>query len=141
MFERVKWSLLNCSKIISGLGPPISPSGHQEVPISSSLGSLICPLRHQRAPQINVPLRHQWPNFPFSSSGHLAPHSFPLALLWVSNFPIASSKGKGHLIFHCAIKRPQFPNHVIKMMTSNFSSRYQGAQFIIASSRAPYCDL
>ena len=118
-------AILNSLKRISDLGPPISPSGHQGAPILSSLGSLIshCFIK---GPQINVPLRHQGPNFPFSSSGHLAPPSFPIALLRVSNFPIASSKGKGPYIFHCVIKGPQFPHHVIKLMTSNFPSHYQG---------------
>ena len=73
-------AVLNSLKRIIHLGPQISPFGHQGAPISSSLGSLICPLRHQRAPQINVPLRHQGPNFLFSTSGHSAPHSFPIAL-------------------------------------------------------------
>ena len=45
-------AVLNLLKRISGLGPPISPSGHQEAPISSTLGSLICPLRHQKAPKL-----------------------------------------------------------------------------------------
>ena len=82
----------------------ISPSGHQGAPISSSLGSLICLMRHQRSPQINVPLHHQGPNFPLSSSGHLAPQ-----------FP------------HCFIKGLQFPHCVIKGQRAlNFPLRHQG---------------
>ena len=98
-------AVLNHLKRISGLGPLISPSGLKGAPISSSL---ICPLPHQRAPQINVPLRHQGPNFPFSSSGHLAPHSFPIALLRVYNFPIASSKGKGPKFSIAPSRAPNF---------------------------------
>ena len=32
-FERVQWSRIKRLKRISGLGPPNSPSGHQEAPI------------------------------------------------------------------------------------------------------------
>ena len=96
------------------------------------------PLHHQRAPKrIIVPLRHQGPNFPFFASGHLAPHSFPVALLRVSNFPIASSKGKGPKIFHCAIKGRQF--HSSCHQNENLISHHviKGSQFIVTSSRGP----
>ena len=106
--------------------------------MSLSLGSLICPLRHQRAPQINVPLRHQGPNFPFSSPGHLAPHRFLVALLRVCNFPIASSRGKGPWIFHWPSRVHSFlimlskwwplvSYHVI--MWSHLSLSHQGPPF------------
>ena len=155
-------AVLNRLKRISGQGPQISPSGHQGVLISSSLGSLICLLRHQRAPQINVPLRHQEPNFLFSLSGHLAPYSFPIALLRVCNFfPLRHQRAKGlkfsiapsrvpnflimsskwwPLIFHHVIKGSQFIIVLSRdpIVTSNFTSRYQGVPFIIASSRDPH---
>ena len=44
-------------------------------------------------------------------------------------------------MFHCTIKGPQFPRHVIKMMTSNFHHVIKGSQFIIASSMDTHCDL
>ena len=82
-------------------------------------------LHHQRSPKL---MYHcvQGARYPFSSSDHLAPNSFPIALLSVSNFPIASSKDKGPKIFHCAINDPWFFHHVIKMMISNLTSRNQG---------------
>ena len=94
-FEKNKWSRA-----------PISPPGHQGVPISSSLGSLICPLRHQRAPQINVPLRHQGPNFPFSSSGHLAPNQFPHCFTKGFQFPHCVIKGQRALHFPLCHRGP-----------------------------------
>ena len=102
-------TILNCLKRNSGLGSPISPSGHQGVPISSSLGSLICPLHHQKTPKLMFHCFIRGPNFPFSSSGHLAPHSFPVALLRVSNFHIASSKrAKGPKFFIAPSRAPNF---------------------------------
>ena len=122
------------------------------------------PIASSKAPQINVPLRHQGPNFPFSSSGHLAPHSFSKMLLYqgfpisllryqrvlkdlklstapsrAPNFLIMSSKW-WPLISHHVIKGSQFIIASSKgpIVTSNFPSRYQEAPFIIASSRGPH---
>ena len=95
---------------------------------------------------------------PISSSGHIAPHVFPNALLTDSNFSISSSKGKGPQISHCVIKGLQFPHQNddlefpitlsrgphsslrhqgAPIVTSNFPSHYQGVPFSIASSRGP----
>ena len=119
-------AVLNRSKGINGLGPQISSSGHQGAPISSSLRSLFCPLRHQRPPQIHVPLFHQGLKFLFSTTGHLAPPpQFPHCFIKGFQFP------------HCAIKGTQFPHHVIKMITSNFPSRYQGVTILHCVIKGP----
>ena len=157
-FEKVQWSRIKPfeKNVLSRASSfPFRSSG---VPISPSLRSLICPLRHQRVP--NVPLRHQGPKFPFSVSGHLAATSVPIALLRVSNFPcIASSKGPKFsiassrvpnflimsskwwpLISHDVIKGSQFITASSRspIVTSNFPSRYQRVAILIASSRSPH---
>ena len=128
-----------------------------------SLGSLICPLRHQSPPTPNVPLHHEGPNFPFSPSGHLPPVSPNVALLRVSNFPIASSKGPKFsiapsrapnflimlskwwpLISHHIIKGSQFiiGSSLGSIVTSNFPSHYQGVPiyyYIIKGPHFPNC--
>ena len=50
-FERVQWSCIKRLKRISGLGPPNSPSGHHEGPISSSLGYLL-PIASSKGPKL-----------------------------------------------------------------------------------------
>ena len=118
-FERVQWNRIKSFENNSWSKISIRSSRAQTSPL---LGSLICPLLHQRAP--NVPLRHQGLIFPVSPSGHLAsPTQFPHCFIKCFQFPHCVMKGPK--IFHCAIKGPQFPHHVIKMMTSNFPSRYQ----------------
>ena len=71
------------------------------------------------------------PNFPIRSSG--VPINFSIAR--VSNLRIASSKGPQ--MFHCAIKGPPFPHHGIKMMTSNFPSRYQEVPIYHCAIKGP----
>ena len=146
-------AVFNRLKRICGLGPPISPQDHQGASISSSLGSLICPFCHQRAPKliIHITIRGQFPV--------LLIRSFSLPC----SFPVAFLRAKGPK-FSIAPSSTQFLHHVITMMTSNFPSgyqrmpiyhcvikgppawpliqfnkfpsRYQGVPFIIASSRA-----
>ena len=119
-------AILNRLKIICGLGPPISLSGHQ---------APIFPLHHQRAPKcFIVPSRAQFPvsHKSFSPSPQ-CPHCFIKGF----QFPHCI---KAPRIFHCAIKGPHFlimsskwwpliSHHVIKW-----------SQFIIASSRGPHCE-
>ena len=50
---------------------------------------------------------------------------FPHCLIKGFQFPHCVIKGQRAAIFHCAIKGPHFPHHFIKMITSNFQSRYQ----------------
>ena len=115
---------------------PIRSSGVQIFPL---LGSLICPLLYQRAPQ----MFHCAIKGPFSCFPHQVimppPHSFPLALLRISNFLIASWKGP-----KISIAPSRAPNFLI--MSSKwwpFISHHviKRSQFIIASSRGPYCVL
>ena len=86
--------------------PPIRSSGDPNF-IIANFGSLICPcIGSSKGPQINVPLRHQEPNFPFTSSGHLVPQ-----------FP------------HCFITGFQLPHCIIKgKRAPNFPLRHQGPQ-------------
>ena len=128
-FERVQWSCIKPfekNKWSRAPNFPIRSSGGPNIIIAKVSFNL--PIASSKGPQINVPLRHHGPNFPFSSSGHLSHHDFPIAS------PLRHQMANGP-IFHCAIKGPQFPHHVIKMMISNFPPRYQGVPFSIASSR------
>ena len=154
-------AVLNRLKRISGLGPPISPSGHQGAPISSSLGSLICPLRHQRAPQINVPLASSGAQFPVFLIRSFSCPQFPHCFIKGLQCPHCVIKGQRAINFPSRHQGPPissschqnddlyFPSRyqgvpihhcVIKgpIVTSNFPSRYQGVPFIIASSRGPH---
>ena len=129
--------VLNRLKRIRGLEPPTSPQGHQGAPISTLLGSLICPLRHQRAQMFHCSIKG--PISRFSPSGHLAP-LLPHCFIKAFQFPHCVIKGPQ--IFHCAIKGPQFPRHVIKIMTPNFPSCYQGVPIyhcIIKGSPFHHC--
>ena len=114
-------AVLNCLKRIRSRAPN-SPSGHQGAPISPLLGSLIvhCIIKGFFKLMFHCVIRGPISRNPFSSSGHLPPHSFPIVLLRVCNFPIASSNGQRALDFLLRHQGPQFPHHVIKMMTSLF---------------------
>ena len=80
--------------------------------------------------------------FPIRSFSHC---SFPIALFNKGISPIASSKDPKFSIassqrtpnFPLRHQGPQFPHHVIKLMTSNLHVIKDGSQFIIASSRGP----
>ena len=117
--EEYNGAILNGLKRIRGLGPPISPSGHQGSNFPIARVSNL-PITSSKVRQCSIaPSRTQFSVFPIRS----LTHSFPIALLRVSNFPIESSKGPQ---FYIAQSRgPQFPHNVIKMMTCNFSSRCQ----------------
>ena len=66
-------------------------------------------------------MAHQGPNFLFSSSGNLAFFALLYCYCFIKDlqFPHCIIKGQRALNF-------PFPHHVIKMMTSNFLSCYQG---------------
>ena len=103
-------AVLNRLKIISGLGPSISPSG-QQGPILSPLGSLICPLHHQRSPKLLFHCFDQGPNFLFSLSGHLAQFSHCF-IKGFSISPLHHKRAKG-LKFSIASSRA--PNFLIML--------------------------
>ena len=88
-FKRVQWSRIKSFE--KNWAPPVSPSGSPNV-IIARVPNL--PIASSKSPKINIPLRHQGPisRFPHQV---IIPHSSPIALLRVSNFPIASLKGKG----------------------------------------------
>ena len=92
-------------------------------------------LRHQGP--LNVPLRHQGPNFLFSPSGYLDLQDSPLLYLGFPISPLCIIKTPK--IFHNAIIGPQFPHHVIEMMTSNFPSHY--IIYCVIKERPSSCDL
>ena len=105
-FEKNKWS--------RAPNVPIRSSGDPNF-IIAKVSNL--PIASLKCPQINVPLRHQEPNFPFTSSGHLAPQ-----------FP------------HCFIKGFQLPYCIIKGQRAlNFPLHHQGSP--ISSSCHQNCNL
>ena len=101
-----------------------------------------------------------WGPNPPPPSCEMGPKSPALLGLRVSNFPHCVIKRLRALNFPLRHQGPRFPHHIIKMITSNsnhiikwsqfiiasrgpivtsnFSSRYQGVPFIIASSRGPH---
>ena len=95
------------------------------------------PILSSKSPQIIVLLRHQRPNFPFSSSGHLAPLPFLHCFIKGFQFPNFVIKGQGALNFPLRHQGPQISSSCHQkmiqneLMTSNFPSRYQGVPFII----------
>ena len=78
------------------------------------------PIASLKGHQIYVPLRHQGPNFLIRS--YSSPR-FPQCFINGFQFLHSSSKGKGPK-YPIALLRAS--NFLIKMMTSNFPSRYQG---------------
>ena len=116
-FEKNRWSRAPNFPIRSSGGPNFIIARVCNLPIASS-----------RA-QINVPLRNQGPNFPFSSSGHLAPSpSFQYRI------PLRHQMAKGPIFSTAPSRAPNFHQET-PIVTSSFPSRYQGVPFIIASSK------
>ena len=125
-------AVLNRLKRISGLGPnfPIRSSGDPNF-IIAKVSNL--PIASSKGPQINVPLRHQEPNFPFTSSGHLAPQ-FLHCFIKGFQLPHCIIKGQRALNFPLRHQGPTISSSCHQNgVTSNFPSRYQGVPFIIAS--------
>ena len=104
-FERAQWSRIKpFEKNSWSIGPPISPIRSSGAPFSPSLGSLICPLRHQRAPKCSItPSRAQFPVFP---SGNLAPQ-----------FPYCFIKG-----FQSPLRHQMAPNFPLRQQGPKISS-------------------
>ena len=134
-FGRVQWSRkLDRLKRIRGLGHPISPSGHHlsfpiarvsNLPITSSKAPPKCSIASSRA-QFSIFLIRSF-----------IPPQFSNCFIKGLQFPTASSKGPKFSIAP-SIKGPQFPHHVIKMMTCNFSSRYQGSPIVTSNFPSRY---
>ena len=61
---------------------------------------------------------------------------FPMLYQEFPIFPLHHQRAQ---IFHFVIEGPKFPHHVIKMMTSNFSSRYQGVSIYHCVIKGPRC--
>ena len=132
-------AVLNRLKMIRGLGPPISPSGHQGGPNFPIARVSNLPTMSPKGPKCSIaPSRAQFPVF--STRSFSLPTQFPHCFIKGFQFPHCVIKGPKN--FHCAIKGLPISSSCHQndelLISHNVIKRFP---FIIASSMGPHCDL